>query len=281
MKPSTRKAFFLLFASGLMAAAAGAETSDKSGTERSGQGAPLLLEAVEQLLRDRPELVLSVLENHPVLVADLVERAGEIRKEKIVEEQWRRELANPKTPSIAADRPVRGSRAAPVTIVEYSDFQCPYCESASRTIRKILAEHGGAVRYVYKHNPLPFHAAAEPAARYFEAIALQSEEQAWQFHDRVFEQQQSLSGGEDALREIASALDIDQARLTRDLSSPAVAERLRLDQEEAQKFGFDGTPAFLVNGVSLIGNQPSEDFDRVIRFFTPERHATVRGEARP
>jgi protein-disulfide isomerase len=281
MKPSTRKAFFLLFASGLAAAAAGAGNSDKSGDERRGKERPALLQAVEQLLRDRPELVLSVLENHPVLVADLVERAGEIRKEKAVEEQWRRELANPKTPAIADDRPVRGSRAAPVTIVEYSDFQCPYCELASRTIRKILAEHGGAVRYIYKHNPLPFHAAAEPAARYFEAIALQSEEQAWRFHDRVFEQQESLSAGEDALREIASALDIDQARLMVDLSSSAVAERLRLDQEEARKFGFDGTPAFLVNGVSLIGNQPAEDFDRVIRLFTPERHATVRAETRP
>lgn len=276
MKGSTRKAILLLFASGLMAVAAGAETSGKSGAGRSAQDRPALREAVEQLLRDRPELVLSVLENNPVLVADLVERAGAIRKEKIEEEQWRRELLHPKAPAVADDRPVRGPRSAPVTIVEYSDFQCPYCESASRTIRKILAEHGGGVRFVYKHNPLPFHAAAEPAARYFEAIALQSEDQAWQFHDLVFEQQESLSGGEDALREIAAGLDIDQARLARDLSSPAVAERLRLDQEEAQKFGFDGTPAFLVNGVSLVGNQPAEDFERVIRFFTPERHAAAR-----
>jgi predicted DsbA family dithiol-disulfide isomerase len=276
MKGSTRKALFLTVASGVMAVAAGAGSLEKSAAGRDGQHRPALLEAVEQLLRDRPELVLSVLETHPVLVADLFERAGEIRKEKIEEEQWRRELLHPKTPAIADDRPVRGPRSAPVTIVEYSDFQCPYCESAARTIRKILADHGAEVRFVYKHNPLPFHAAAEPAARYFEAIALQSEEQAWRFHDLVFEQQQSLSGGEDTLREIAAGLDIDQARLTGDLASPAVAERLRLDQEEARKFGFDGTPAFLVNGVSLIGNQPAEDFERVIRFFTPERQAAAR-----
>lgn len=277
MKGSTRKTVLIMFASWLMAAAAGAEeTSNNSGAASVEQGNPALRDAVEQLLRERPELVLTVLENHPVHVADLVERAGEIRRAKVEEEQWRRELENPKTPVIAADRPVRGPRSAPVTIVEYSDFQCPYCEAASRTLRKILAEHGDGVRLVYKHNPLPFHAAAEPAARYFEAIALQSEAQAWRFHDLVFEQQQSLSGGEDALREIAAVLEIDQVRLMRDLSSPAVAERLRLDQAEAEQFGFDGTPAFLVNGISLIGNQPAEDFDRIINLFALERHAMAR-----
>jgi protein-disulfide isomerase len=277
MNGRIRKTISLLFASWLLVAAAGAEESpthrEAASAEERGPG---LRDAVEQVLREQPDLVLSVLANNPVLVADLVERAGEIRKARAEEAQWQRDLAHPKTPVIAADRPMRGSRAAPVTIVEYSDFQCPYCESAARTLRKILAEQGDAVRFVYKHNPLPFHAAAEPAARYFEAIALQNEAQAWRFHDLVFEQQQSLAGGEDALRQIAARLSIDQARLVRDLDSDIVAERVRMDRAEAEQFGFDGTPAFLVNGVPLIGNRPEEDFNRIIQLLAPPRQAMAR-----
>ena len=71
----------------------------------------------------------------------------------------------------------------------------------SPTLQEVLTAYGDAVRLVYKHNPLSFHATAEPAARYFEAIALQSEEQAWRFHDLVFQQQRSLSRGVEALKE--------------------------------------------------------------------------------
>jgi protein-disulfide isomerase len=170
-----------------------------------------------------------------------------------------------KVATVAGDRPIRGARKAPITVVEYSDFECPYCKAVSPTLQEVLAAYGEKVRLVYKHNPLSFHATAEPAARYFEAIALQSEEQAWRFHDLVFQQQRSLSRGVEALKEMASELEIDQARLERDLQSDTVTQRLAADRAEAEQFGFDGTPAFLINGVSIVGNHPKRDFDRIIR----------------
>ncbi|MCA1957047.1 MAG: DsbA family protein [Nitrospira sp.] len=219
---------------------------------------------VEETLRQHPDLILRALEQDPVMIADLVERGTEIRKIKIEEARWQNEMANPKVATVAEDRPIRGARNAPITVVEYSDFECPYCKAVSSTLLELLASYEDQVRLVYKHNPLSFHAMAEPAARYFEAIALQNEEEAWRFHDRVFEQQHHLSRGGEALNKMIADLEIDQDRLEQDLQSDTVTQRIAADRAEAERFGFDGTPAFLINGISLIGNHPKRDFDRII-----------------
>ena len=238
--------------------------------------APDIKAVLQTVLREHPDLILEILEHNPLVLADLVDRGAEIRKAKAEEAQWQAELAQPKLAKVAEDRPIRGARQALVTIVEYSDFECPYCRAASPTLHEILSTYGDTVRLVYKHNPLSFHATAEPAARYFKAIALQSEEQAWRFHDLVFEQQRSLSRGVERLKEIASGLDLDHARLDRDLQSEVVTQRLTADRAEAERFGFDGTPAFLINGISLIGNHPKRDFDRIIRRILPETQASAQ-----
>lgn len=251
------------------------ETADAQTSRPDGAEADLK-NAVEEILRQHPNLILRALEHDPVVLADLVERGAELRKAKVEEAQWQAELANPKVPRVAENRPIRGERQAPVTIVEYSDFECPYCRAVAPTLQELLSEYGESVRLVYKHNPLSFHATAEPAARYFEAIALQSEEQAWRFHDMVFQQQRNLSRGVEVLREIAADLEIDHERMRRDLESDQVTQRIAADRAEASQFGFDGTPAFVINGVSLIGNHPKRDFDRIIKKILPETQAMVR-----
>ncbi|MGE0646076.1 MAG: DsbA family protein [Nitrospira sp.] len=231
---------------------------------------------VEETLRQHPDLILHALKQDPVMIADLVERGTEIRKAKLEEAQWQAELANPKVATVAEDRPIRGARNAPITVVEYSDFECPYCRAVSPTLQEVLVAYGDKVRLVYKHNPLSFHATAEPAARYFEAIALQNEEEAWRFHDLVFEQQRNLSRGIEAVQEIAATLNVDHAQLEHDLQSDAVTQRIAADRAEAERFGFDGTPAFVINGVSLVGNHPKRDFDRIIRKMLPEPRAMAQ-----
>ena len=221
--------------------------------------------AVETVLRNHPELILEVLEKKQIELAALVERGTIAKQLKAERDRRLAELQNPKTPDIDESRPIRGNLRAPVTIVEYSDFECPYCSAASSTVREVLTTHKGTVRFIYKHNPLSFHPMAEPAARYFEAIALQDHEQAWLFHDRVFAQQDLLAGGEEALKAVVASLEIDRERFKNDLSSETVKQRIAKDREEAERFGFDGTPAFLVNGVSLMGNRPLEDFEDLIQ----------------
>jgi len=257
--------------------------NEESGNNSQMAGAPAspskfsnkeLMVAVENVLQERPDLILAALEKNPVALEKLVERASQIRQAQAEEEQWLAELKYPKVPEINEDRPVRGSLLAPVTIVEYSDFECPYCQAVSPTLMDVFREYEGKVRFVYKHNPLSFHPTAEPAARYFEAIALQNQTEAWRFHDRVFEEQHNLTQGVEVLKEIAAGLEIDHKRLERDLDSDTVLQRLAADLEEAKRFGFDGTPAFVINGVSLIGNHPKEDFVKIIKLFVPDRQET-------
>ena len=226
-----------------------------------------LMTAVENVLQERPDLILSALEKSPVALAELVEHATQVRQAKAEEGQWLAEMKHPKVPEIDQDRPMRGSPHAPITIVEYSDFECPYCRAVSPTIMEVFHQYEDSVRVVYKHNPLSFHATAEPAARFFEAISLQNQSEAWRFHDRVFEEQDNLAQGIDVLKNIAAELEIDQHQLEKDLNSDIVQQRLAADLEEAKQFGFDGTPAFLINGVSLIGNHPKKDFDKIIKLF--------------
>jgi len=228
---------------------------------------------IKGVLEEHPELILNVLKQHEIQVVDLVE-AGFIKREVEAERQRiLAQLSDPLEPLIDKSRPIRGNPVAPITIVEYSDFECPYCAAAQQTIKHVLRRFNGQVRLIYKHNPLEFHPTAEPAARYFEAIALQDHGQAWSFHDLVFEQQDQLEAGESALQAIVASLDIDQQRLQKDLFGDVVTRHIEQDREEAERFGFDGTPAFLINGVSLLGNHPEQDFIDIIRMVHAENRS--------
>ena len=91
------------------------------------------------------------------------------------------------SPAIDASRIVRGNPKAPITIFEYTDFQCPYCRYGAKTIDEVMARYEGQVRLIVKHLPLPLlHPMAMACAQYFEAISLQSADKAWAFYDRIF-----------------------------------------------------------------------------------------------
>ncbi len=236
-------------------------------------------EAVKSVLLENPELVLEALKIQQIELANLVEQGTYLRQAEAKKERRLEELNQPKVAVIEVDRPIRGNPHAPITIVEYSDFECPFCRSAASTVTQVLEQYGDDVRLVYKHNPLNFHPMAEPAARYFEAIAMQDMEEAWRFHDHVFEQQDLLADGESVLKAIVATLNVDATKVERDLSGEAIEARLRLDRDEAGRFGFDGTPAFLINGVSLMGSQPKEEFEEIIHMFMSESRGTEHAEA--
>ena len=226
--------------------------------------------AVKSILQTHPELIFQALEKQPIALANLVQQATIAKAVKAEEERRLQELKQPKVPDIDLGRPIRGNPQALITIVEYSDFECPFCRSASVTVKQVLERYGDQVRFVYKHNPLNFHPMADPAARYFEAIAMQDRKEAWRFHDLVFEQQEMLADGEPVLQAIVASLNINVGKLEQDLKGDTVARRLNHDRGEAARFGFDGTPAFLINGVSLMGSQPREDFEEIIQLFISE-----------
>lgn len=165
---------------------------------------------------------------------------------------------------IAEGRIVRGDSAAPVTIVEFTDFQCPYCSNGAKTVSAMMEKYAGKIKLTVRHYPLPFHESALPAALYFEGIAAQSPEKAWQYYDALFANPQQLSEGEEALRKVAAELGVDMDRLEKDVRSPETYEKIAADKKFFEQSGFDGVPVFIINGTVLVGAHPPAKFIEII-----------------
>lgn len=227
-----------------------------------------LKEAVEK----DPSIVFAAIEKDPAKFIEVVNKAAQdaqrVGAEKQQEEEKKAreaEFANPLKPEVDQNRVFFGKKDAPITIVEYSDFQCPYCSRGYQTMKQVLKEYDGKVRIVFKHLPLDFHPLAMPAAKYFEAIAKQSHEKAEKFHDMVFENQGMLKDkGEAYFDEVAKKVGADLKKVKADLKSEDITKRIEADMEEAKKFNFSGTPGFIINGVSLRGAYPFPAFKEII-----------------
>jgi protein-disulfide isomerase len=160
-----------------------------------------------------------------------------------------------------AGHPARGSADAPVTLVEFSDFQCPYCKSINSTLEKVLLTYGANVRLVFLQFPLhEIHPLAEKAA---EASLCASEQgKFWPMHDLLFQEQANLAV--EALRARAARLELDATAFNACLDSGRYASRIRQDVLEGARLGVSGTPALFVNGRFLSGARPYEEISSAI-----------------
>jgi predicted DsbA family dithiol-disulfide isomerase len=158
------------------------------------------------------------------------------------------------------DGPVRGNPDAPVTIVEFSDFQCPYCVRARPTINRVRDEYGDQVRFAFRHFPLAFHQQAPKAG---EATACAGDQNRfWEMHDRLWENPGKLQPSD--LKAHAAALGLDAEAFGQCLDSGRYASVVQRDAQDGARLGVSGTPAFFVNGRPLVGAQPFAAFAQVI-----------------
>ena len=160
--------------------------------------------------------------------------------------------------------PMWGSRTAPVTIVEFSDFECPFCSRAHDTVEQVKKQYGpDKVRVVWKNEPLPFHQSARQAAEAGVAVFnLKGSDAFWKWHDEAFKNQKSLNA--ENFEKWAVAAGVDAAKFKAAIASKKFAAKVDSDHEQAKKAGVNGTPAFYINGVSLSGAQPFDKFKSVI-----------------
>ena len=156
--------------------------------------------------------------------------------------------------------PIRGSKNALVTIVEFSDYQCPFCGRVETTLNKILKEYKGQVRVVWRDLPLPFHPCAKPAA--IAARAAGQQGKYWQMHDKLFENQGDLV--EEDLGKYAEAIGLKMESFKAASRRDDLARAVERDARMAEKLGVKGTPAFFINGKFLSGAQPFETFKEKI-----------------
>jgi protein-disulfide isomerase len=168
-------------------------------------------------------------------------------------------LARPRH-SVEISGTPRGPADAPITIVEFSDFQCPFCLRASAVVREVLDRYPEQVRVYYRHLPLPNHPRARAAA--IASVCAERQGQFWAYHDRLFADPHAMS--DEHLRTRAQALELDLAAFDACVASDEAAARVDADIAAADAVGASGTPVFFVNGIRLTGAQPIESFVRVI-----------------
>lgn len=233
---------------------------------------------IEKTLENNPEILHKAIKKNPAgFMATLREAAQEAQKADIEnarkqeQDDRKKEFENPKSFALEADRPVKGNRKAPVVIVEYSDLQCPFCSRGSNTMGEVAKAYGDKVSFVFKHLPLEGkHPNARRGSEYFEAIAMHDVNKAFKFKELVFVNQKETYGAKSAVEKLYAKLtkeagaDVGKVQATLKSKKSVIAARIDKDIQEAQKNGIQGTPGFLINGVTLKGAYPFDEFKKII-----------------
>jgi predicted DsbA family dithiol-disulfide isomerase len=161
---------------------------------------------------------------------------------------------------VALEGESRGPNNAPITIVEFSDFQCPYCSRAEETVKKVMDAYKGKIRLFYRDYPLPFHAQAQKASE--AALCAADQNKYWEMHEKLFANQQALTVPQ--LKEHAKGLGLDQGKFDKCLDGGEKAKLVENSKKAGEEAGVNGTPHFFINGRPLSGAQPFEEFKKVI-----------------
>lgn len=170
-------------------------------------------------------------------------------------------LLGPYRVSVAATGPVRGDKNAPVTILEFGDFQCPYCRQEEPVLQSLVREHPSEVKVVFRNLPLThLHPDAETAAE--AAVCAERQGKFWEMHDAMFEHQDQLKP--DALTATAARLGLDKDRFANCLGDKGVQHAIEADVQAAADLGVENTPFFFIDGRPVLGNIPKDQFERII-----------------
>lgn len=177
-------------------------------------------------------------------------------------------------PPGAPTPPARGSAGAVLEILEFSDFECPYCAGARPVIDSLMDRHGDAVRLLYRHYPLPMHPHAQSAA--LAAVEAHRQGSFWPYHDLLFAHQDRLTDAD--LVGYADSLGLDSAAFERVLGERTHAGEVAADVEQGMALAVTGTPTFFVNGYRLVGVPPLWVFEEALKAFREGRATPKRLE---
>jgi protein-disulfide isomerase len=159
--------------------------------------------------------------------------------------------------SVAIDgSPTEGPDSAPITVIEFADFECPFCAMEAPVLEKMYQAHKNEVRFVYKFYPLPAHPHGEPAAR--AAIAAMSQGKFWELHDRLFANRDHLEPSD--IDSYAKELGLDMRKFHEDMQSKATTDRIDRDKKLGNDVGVQGTPTIFINGREYDPHQDLEDW---------------------
>ena len=168
--------------------------------------------------------------------------------------------------------PARGPKNAPITVVLFSDFQCPFCGRVEPAISELEKAYPGKVRVAWKNFPLSFHNNAKPAAE--SALAANEQGKFWQMHEILFKNQQALTAAD--LEKYAKDIGLDMGRFKAAMDSHKFAAQVEADTKQGSSLGVEGTPAAFVNGQLISGAQPVDAFKKIVDAELKKGGAKVR-----
>jgi protein-disulfide isomerase len=164
------------------------------------------------------------------------------------------------TVTVREGEPMKGPATAPITLVEYSEFQCPFCSRVGPTVQQVMKTYGDKVRLVFRDYPLPFHDKARPASEAAQCAHAQGK--FWEYHDTLFANQNALDA--ESLKKHAADLGLDTAKFNQCFDEGRYKSVVERNFTEGQVLGVSGTPAFFINGRFLSGAVPFEAFQQII-----------------
>ncbi|MGL5081164.1 MAG: DsbA family protein [Microcoleaceae cyanobacterium] len=195
--------------------------------------------------------VIQVIRNNPEVILQSVQAYQEKQQEDLKQSRGKfldQMRTNPK--AVIGNSPTKGSPDQKIVLLEFSDFQCPFCAKAHKTVQQFMEKRQGQVTLVYKHLPLTqIHPEALPAAK--ASWAAQQQGKFWEYQDALFTNQDKL--GEDLYTKIAQDLSLDLEKFNSDRKSEAAATEIQADIQLASGLGIQGTPFFVMNGETLSG----------------------------
>lgn len=206
--------------------------------------------------------VLQVIRNNPQVIIESVQ-AYEQQQQQDVKQARQVFLQQMMTNPAAAigNSPTRGAAQKNIVMVEFSDFQCPFCAQAHDTVNQFMEKHQNEVTLTYKHLPLSqIHPQAQSAAK--AAFAAQQQGKFWEYHDALFERQENL--GEELYLAIATELNLELDRFNRDRNSDAATAAIEEDLKLARKLGINGTPFFFLNEEPFSGALQLTEMEQIL-----------------
>lgn len=226
--------------------------STQAGNNKDKQTDPELEAKVLQIIRNNPQVIVESVQAYQQKQAQQQEQ-----QQKALLQQMK---TNPK--SVIGKSPTTGAKEAKIVLLEFSDFQCPYCASAHQTLNQFMASHQNEVTLVYKHLPLTtIHPQALPSAK--AAWAAGQQGKFWEFHNALFENQQKLD--ESLYVATAKALNLDLKRFDQDRNSPAADSAIQEDMKMAEQLGVTGTPFLLMNGEPIEGGAQLKNLEAALK----------------
>lgn len=216
-------------------------------------------EPTPKTLDNLETLVLDIIRRNPKIVLESVTEYQAVLNHDRQLEAIKKNLEKP-TPVDLSKAVVLGKANSTYTLVEFADFQCPYCIKVHPTIQALLSKYKNQMRFAFLNLPLPSHEQAQPAAQAVWAAGKQGK--FFEFHDRLFDLQGKIEPGD--YETIAKDLNLNLERFNSDRNSEAAKAAVEADVKQAMEIGITGTPSFVFNGVLLQGALPLEDFEGVI-----------------